>query len=299
LFHIDTDTQTLPPDDWSFWRQNAGSPTAGGGIENASIENASIGNANDASAWNINLENDADAGKIVCSVAVGVVAETYAGCENVGGELGQVLIDHSGWWSGYLHLGGISVKPGDFVDEKTQLGVISNTGTDNNHLLFMVYTGNNLDGCESNPVEGGLESFNVTFIERAITLSPIAAFTGSPVSGGAPLDVQFTDGSQPSLGSSITAWNWDFGDNGATSSEQNPAHTYNLPGTFTVSLEVTDTNAGTDKEVKADFIVVKESSSATTTTSTTTTTIPAPGGVVQGIINRVIDFFKALFGNFF
>ncbi|MGR3177165.1 MAG: peptidoglycan DD-metalloendopeptidase family protein, partial [Candidatus Anammoxibacter sp.] len=141
LFHIDTGTQTLPPDDWSFWQNKTGSSTAGG----------VIGNANDASAWNINLENDADAGKIVCSVAVGIVAETYAGCENGGGELGQVLIDHDGWWSGYIHLGDISVKPGDSVDEKTQLGVISNTGTETNHLVFMVYAGNNLDGCESNP----------------------------------------------------------------------------------------------------------------------------------------------------
>ncbi|MGR3179117.1 MAG: PKD domain-containing protein, partial [Candidatus Anammoxibacter sp.] len=230
----------------------------------------------------------------------------------------------------------ISVKPGDSVDEKTQLGVISNTGTETNHLVFMVYAGNNLDGCESNPDAGGLESFNVTFIERAITLSPIAAFTGSPVSGGAPLNVQFTDVSVPSQDSAITAWNWDFGDNGATSSQQNPAHTYNLLGTFTVSLEVTDTNAGTDKEVKADFVEVKEggvttttttttttivtsttipgattttteagatTTTTTTTTSTTTTTIPEPGGFFQGIIDVVVDFIQGfiedLIGNLF
>ncbi|MGR3178428.1 MAG: PKD domain-containing protein, partial [Candidatus Anammoxibacter sp.] len=227
----------------------------------------------------------------------------------------------------------ISVKPGDSVDEKTQLGVISNTGTETNHLVFMVYAGNNLDGCESNPVEGGLESFNVTFIERAIMLSPIAAFTGSPVSGGTPLNVQFTDVSVPSQDSAITAWNWDFGDNGATSSQQNPAHTYNLSGTFTVSLEVTDTNAGTDKEVKAGFVEVKEGgftttttivtsttilgattttteagqTTTTTTTSTTTTTIPEPGDIVVGIIDVITDFIRSfikdlidnLFGNLF
>ena len=71
MFHIDNDTQTLPPDDWSFWQHMTGSHTAGGGI----------GNSNDTSAWNINLENDADAGKSVYSVAVGVVTDTYAGCE--------------------------------------------------------------------------------------------------------------------------------------------------------------------------------------------------------------------------
>ncbi len=42
--------------------------------------------------------------------------------------------------------------------------------------------------------------------------------------------VQFND-----MGSLATGWHWDFGD-GATSTEQSPAHTYAAPGTYTVQL---------------------------------------------------------------
>lgn len=52
----------------------------------------------------------------------------------------------------------------------------------------------------------------------------IPSFTASPTAGDAPLTVQFTDTTQWSPGK-ILAWQWDFGD-GATSTQQNPAHTY-------------------------------------------------------------------------
>lgn len=58
------------------------------------------------------------------------------------------------------------------------------------------------------------------------------------------LTVIFTDesvaGTQP-----ITAWAWDFGDN-ATSTEQNPRHTYAIGKEYNVKLKVT-TKAGTDE----------------------------------------------------
>jgi PGF-pre-PGF domain-containing protein len=53
--------------------------------------------------------------------------------------------------------------------------------------------------------------------------------------------VQFTDASQ-----NATGWNWDFGD-GATSTEQNPAHTYFSAGNFTINLKVTNAE-GTDSK---------------------------------------------------
>jgi PKD repeat protein len=59
-------------------------------------------------------------------------------------------------------------------------------------------------------------------------------FTATPNSGTAPLEVQFTDSST----GSPTTFSWDFGD-GATSSEQNPRHTYLQAGEHTVTLTVT------------------------------------------------------------
>ena len=68
--------------------------------------------------------------------------------------------------------------------------------------------------------------------------SPVANFTGFPLTGHAPLEVTFTDFS---TGPGITAWNWNFGDgiweNRTTST--NPVHTY-APGIWYPTLTVTD-----------------------------------------------------------
>ena len=94
-----------------------------------------------------------------------------------------------------------------------------------------------------------------------ITVSPPrsganADFVGVPTSGGRPLTVQFTDQSNPGSGP-ITFRAWSFGD-GATSTAQNPSHTYAAAGTFSVSLAVT-TPDGTDTENKPGYILVSDS----------------------------------------
>ena len=74
----------------------------------------------------------------------------------------------------------------------------------------------------------------VTYKTYDSTLSPTASFTAAPMSGPAPLDVQFTDTS-----SNATSWAWTFGD-GGTSTAQNPLHTYTATGTYSVSLTVSN-----------------------------------------------------------
>jgi PKD repeat protein len=69
-------------------------------------------------------------------------------------------------------------------------------------------------------------------------ISPVqVAFSGTPLNGDAPLTVQFTDESV-NLSGAVLAWNWNFGD-GNTSDLQNPQHTYQTPGVYTVTLEIT------------------------------------------------------------
>jgi len=80
--------------------------------------------------------------------------------------------------------------------------------------------------------------------------APVANFSGSPTSGTAPLNVNFTDLST----GSITSWSWDFGDLG-TSTAQNPSHSYAAAGTYTVSLTVTGPG-GSDGETKTNYITV-------------------------------------------
>jgi uncharacterized protein (TIGR02145 family) len=79
---------------------------------------------------------------------------------------------------------------------------------------------------------------------------PVAAFTGSPTGGIAPLTVNFTDQSA----NSPTSWLWDFGD-GGMSTQQNPSHTYYTSGTHSVGLFVTN-SYGTDTKMMNDYISV-------------------------------------------
>ncbi|WP_455709795.1 outer membrane protein assembly factor BamB family protein [Methanosarcina mazei] len=82
--------------------------------------------------------------------------------------------------------------------------------------------------------------------------SLVADFTATPTSGFSPLTVNFTDQST----GSPTSWSWDFDNDGTVdSSEQNPSHTYEKAGTYTVNLTV-ENSAGSDSEIKTDYIAV-------------------------------------------
>jgi len=91
----------------------------------------------------------------------------------------------------------------------------------------------------------------VDYISVGAPPPTVAAFSATPTSGNAPLNVTFTD---ESTGVLLSSWSWDFGD-GGTSTQQNPTHEYTTAGTYTVSLTVTGF-AGPDTETKTDYITV-------------------------------------------
>ena len=62
------------------------------------------------------------------------------------------------------------------------------------------------------------------------------------------LKVTFTDGSIDSDGS-IVSWVWNFGD-GTTNTPQNPRHRYRTPGTYIITLTVTDDGGAADSTSK-------------------------------------------------
>lgn len=68
-----------------------------------------------------------------------------------------------------------------------------------------------------------------------------AAFSESNTLDCEPLTVNFTD---ETIGGA-TSWFWDFGD-ANTSTAQNPTHTYESPGVYTVALHATASNGCTD-----------------------------------------------------
>ena len=67
-----------------------------------------------------------------------------------------------------------------------------------------------------------------------------------------PLYVHFTDSSTIDIGN-IASWQWDFGD-GYTSNLQHPAHVYQIPGSYDVSLTVTGNSGDTSRITKTDYI---------------------------------------------
>lgn len=81
---------------------------------------------------------------------------------------------------------------------------------------------------------------------------PVADFVGLPREGTEPLTVQFTNLSTGTWESIY----WDFGD-GSSSTDENPSHTYQDDGTYTVALYLQMTD-GESEEIKYDYIVVAE-----------------------------------------
>jgi len=81
---------------------------------------------------------------------------------------------------------------------------------------------------------------------------PVAQFQADPVSGEAPLSVQFSDLST----GAVTSWLWDFGDN-TSGADQHPEHTYSDTGRYTIRLTVTGPG-GTDFEEKENYITIIE-----------------------------------------
>jgi len=74
---------------------------------------------------------------------------------------------------------------------------------------------------------------------------PTANFDANPRSGWVPLTVRFTDQST----GNISSWDWNFDDGSTHSSEQNPSHTYNIPGDRTVSLTVSGPGGSSSKNL--------------------------------------------------
>ncbi len=111
-------------------------------------------------------------------------------------------------------------------------------------------------------------AFDDISVTTTVTPPPVAGFSGTPTSGCAPLAVSFTDEST----GEITGWSWDFGD-GGSSTAQNPSHTYNSGGTYTVALVVTGPG-GSDTETKTNYITVTAAPTAAFTGSPTSGDVP-------------------------
>ena len=120
---------------------------------------------------------------------------------------------------------------------------------------------------------------------------PTADFTVNTMHGCNSLSAFFTDIST----GSPTSWSWNFG-NGQTSVAQNPFIVYSSPGTYTVTLTVTN-GLGNNSITKTNYIVVDPSSAANFGVSSNNGCTPFPvtftdlsGGASGTITNWSWDF---------
>ncbi|MDX1981647.1 MAG: LamG-like jellyroll fold domain-containing protein [Bryobacteraceae bacterium] len=75
--------------------------------------------------------------------------------------------------------------------------------------------------------------------------APTARITATPLSGAAPLLVNFDGRGSTDPDNQTLTYSWDFGVSGATSTQPNPSFTYNTSGSYTARLTVTDSSGQT------------------------------------------------------
>lgn len=108
------------------------------------------------------------------------------------------------------------------------------------------------EGFNAGTVGNNLYIDNINITGVAVSQPPTPAFTANNQTVCQGSSVTFTDLST----SNITGWNWSFpGGTPATSTAQNPTVTYNTPGTYAVTLQVTNAQ-GTESITTADYVTV-------------------------------------------
>jgi hypothetical protein len=207
----------------------------------------------------------------------------YSLSTNINGPVGELILEAtdslglSGQWKLMIEVSGeASLSSGTSgadqlfgsvdVDKIFALGgddqILSNAGND------VIYAGSGNDivyaGKGNDEIYGGGGDDYIDGYDPNNT-GPTANFSASPTTVPVGATVTFTDLSTPS--GSITSWQWDFGGTAATpatSTSSGPIDvTYNTPGTYTVTLIVSD---GTDYDtlVRTDYITVTDTANSNT-----------------------------------
>ena len=124
------------------------------------------------------------------------------------------------------------------------------------------------------------DDFNIYFNEQGPAVAPTASFSASNTTICAGSSVSFTDFSA----GLPTSWSWNFGDNSPAVSDQNPTHTFTTPGTYQVSLVVSNA-VGSDTYVLTTPITVVANPTVSVSVSDPDQTVCIQGGMVNLIVS--------------
>jgi len=134
--------------------------------------------------------------------------------------------------------------------------------TDQNPTATFLTSGSRTVGLTATNGNGtGTTETKTDYITASDPPAPVAAFSGTPLSGATPLEVTFTDSSS----GTPTSWEWKINNEttpsgsdwewkaGSAYTDQNPIAIFNDPGQYDVYLKATN-SYGYDEETKTDYI---------------------------------------------
>lgn len=120
--------------------------------------------------------------------------------------------------------------------------------------FYSIQAATDLFGACSQEVISTTKAWYAVGVGADFTYGVSAQFTASPTSGcTTPTTVNFTNTS-----SNASTYSWSFGDSG-TSTAQNPSHTYNALGTYTVKLVANGGACGIDSLTRTNYISISTS----------------------------------------
>ena len=127
-----------------------------------------------------------------------------------------------------------------------------------------------IHGSAENPLINAIEIINATG-----NIPPIAVAEATPLSGDAPLQVNFT-GSNSTDDVVVVSYLWDFKDGSPTSSEADPVHTFTEANTYQVELTVEDAEGATDTDTVTIVVSAPPNEAPVAVVSATPTSGKAP-----------------------
>jgi PKD repeat protein len=109
---------------------------------------------------------------------------------------------------------------------------------------------------------GSLGQFSIsgTVVPTGNRVPLAVASNSAPLTGAAPVSVNFSSAGSSDPDGTIAAYRWTFGD-GTTSTAANPSHSYSAAGSYAATLVVTD-NAGAESAPASVTVVVTEGNQA-------------------------------------